>query len=178
MDKKLLDIYSDYLIAQNQYATAIGLSELLDGQISHDKISRFLNSKEASSNDLWGYIKPEIRRIEQATGGVLILDDTIEEKSYTDENEIICWHYCHAKNRCIKGINLLSCLIRYGEISLPIACEAICKTCIFVISKLKRRREDLQSTKMRCLEPLLRRQKKNEVIFDYVLADNWFGAKL
>ena len=51
MDKKLLDIYSDYLIAQNHYATATGLSELLDGQISHDKITRFLNSKETTSKD-------------------------------------------------------------------------------------------------------------------------------
>lgn len=35
---KILDIYSDYLIAQNQYATAVGLSDLLEGRISHDKI--------------------------------------------------------------------------------------------------------------------------------------------
>jgi len=38
----------------------------------------------------------------------LIIDDTIEEKPYTDENEIICWHFSHAKGRCIKGVNLLS----------------------------------------------------------------------
>jgi hypothetical protein len=79
MDKKLLDIYSDYLISQNRYATTTGLSDLLDGQISHDKVTRCLNSKEASSKELWQYVKPEIRRIEQASGGVLILDDTIEE---------------------------------------------------------------------------------------------------
>ena len=65
MDKKLLDIYSDYLIAQNQYATATGLSALLDGEISHDKITRFLNSKEASSKELWQYVKSEVRRIER-----------------------------------------------------------------------------------------------------------------
>ena len=38
-DKNLLDIYTDYLIAQNQHATATGLSDLLEGQISHDKIT-------------------------------------------------------------------------------------------------------------------------------------------
>ena len=51
MDKQLLDIYSDYLISQNQYATATGLSVLPDDQISHDKITRFLNSKETSSKE-------------------------------------------------------------------------------------------------------------------------------
>ncbi len=127
MDKKLLDIYSDYLIAQNRYATATGLSDLLDGQISHDKITRFLNSEESSSKELWQYVKPEIRRVEQDSGGVLILDDTIEEKTYTDESEIICWHYSHAKSRCIKGVNLMSCLVRYGDVALPLSCEAVCK---------------------------------------------------
>ncbi|QGP49178.1 hypothetical protein PsalN5692_00600 [Piscirickettsia salmonis] len=29
MNKELLDIYSDYLISQNHYATATGLSDLL-----------------------------------------------------------------------------------------------------------------------------------------------------
>ncbi|QGN77087.1 hypothetical protein [Piscirickettsia salmonis] len=31
MNKELLDIYSDYLISQNHYATATGLSDLLEG---------------------------------------------------------------------------------------------------------------------------------------------------
>jgi hypothetical protein len=106
MDKQLLDIYSDYLIAQNQYATATGLSDLLQGEMSHDKITRFLNKKELSSKELWEYIKPEVRKIEEEVGGAMIFDDTIEEKSYTDENEIICWHYSHAKGRCVKGVNL------------------------------------------------------------------------
>ena len=43
MNKNLLDIYTDYLISQNRYATATALSELLNGEISHDKITRFLN---------------------------------------------------------------------------------------------------------------------------------------
>ena len=113
MNKWLLDIYLDF-------ATATGLSDLLEGHISHAKIIRFLNSKNSkkpSSKELWDYIKPEIRRIEQDVGGVLILDDTLEEKMYTDENEIMCWHYSHAKGRCIKGVNLLSCLARYGDIA-------------------------------------------------------------
>ena len=38
----------------------------------------------------------------------MLLDDSIQEKPYTDENEIICWHYSHAKSRQVKGVNLLS----------------------------------------------------------------------
>ena len=65
----LLDIYSDYLIAQNQHATAVGLSDLLEGRISHDKITRFLNGKELTSKELWEYVKPEVRKTEEDRGG-------------------------------------------------------------------------------------------------------------
>lgn len=177
MDKRLLDIYSDYLIAQNQYATAIGLSDLLEGRISHDKITRFLNSQEASSKELWEYIKPEIRKIEQNVGGVLILDDTIEEKTYTDENEIICWHYSHAKARHVKGVNLLSCLVRYGDVALPIAYEPVCKDitfCDIVTRKVKR---EASVSKNQIFRSIISQAVTNQIKFDYILADNWFGAK-
>jgi len=97
MKQDLLDIYSDYLIAQSQRATATGLSILLDGAISHDKITRFLNENEFSSKELWHYVRPKIREQEQEKGGVLIIDDAIEEKPYTDENLIVNWHFSHAK---------------------------------------------------------------------------------
>lgn len=177
MDKQLLDLYSDYLIAQNQYATATGLSDLLDGQISHDKITRFLNSKELTSKDLWEYIKPEIRKAEQDTGGVLILDDTIEDKTYTDESELICWHYSHAKKRCVKGVNLLSCLVRYSDIALPIACESVCKDMLFcdLATRKEKRRSSVSKNEM--FRSIITQAVTNNVKFDYVLADNWFGAK-
>ena len=127
MDKKLLDIYSDYLICQNHHATATGLSRLLDGELSHDQITSFLNNDELSSKDLWQYVKKEVRKHEQEKRGVLIFDDTIEEKTHTDENDTVCWHYSHAKGRCVKGINILSALIRYDDFALPVAFEAIRK---------------------------------------------------
>jgi phage pi2 protein 07 len=177
MDRHLLDIYSDYLIAQNQYATATGLSDLLEGQISHDKITRFLNKQVLSSKELWEYIKPEVRKMEEPIGGVLILDDTIEEKTYTDENEIICWHYSYAKGRYVKGVNLLSCLVRYGEVALPISYEPICKDVLFSDIKTRKVKRQSSISKNQLFRSMLAQAIKNQVKFDYVLADNWFGAK-
>jgi hypothetical protein len=79
MKERLLDIYSDYLIAQSELATATGLSALLEGDLSHDQITRFLNKSEFSSKDLWRYVKPTVLKHAKANG-VLILDDAIEEK--------------------------------------------------------------------------------------------------
>ncbi|MFN6383155.1 MAG: IS701 family transposase, partial [Pseudanabaena sp.] len=39
MDRKFLDLYSDYLISSFGKVTATGLSELLDGELSHDQIT-------------------------------------------------------------------------------------------------------------------------------------------
>ena len=52
----LLDLYTDYLISQNKYATSTGFSNLVNGSISHDKMTRFLNGKLLGSNELWDYI--------------------------------------------------------------------------------------------------------------------------
>lgn len=177
MNKKLLDIYTDYLISQNQYATATGLSKLLDGDISHDQITRFLHKDELTSKDLWQYVKPEIRNHEQDSGGVFIVDDTIEEKPHTDENDTVCWHYSHAKGRCLKGINLLSGLIRYGDFSLPIAFEAIRKDLYFCNLDDKKEKRRSSTSKNEIFRNMLQQAVTNQIKFNYVLADNWFGAK-
>ncbi|PEQ16628.1 transposase, partial [Piscirickettsia salmonis] len=52
MNKELLDIYSDYLISQNHYATATGLSDLLEESISHYKFTLFLNKNHFLSKYL------------------------------------------------------------------------------------------------------------------------------
>lgn len=174
MPNDLLDIYTDYLISQNQYATATGLSSLLDGQISHDKITRFLNNNQFDSKDLWQYIKPEIRLHEEDKGGVLIIDDSIEEKPYTDENEIICWHFSHAKGHCIKGINILSCFVRYNDIAFPIGYDIISKDQHFCDIKTKKEKRKSCNQRFRLL---IEQAITNQIKLDYILSDNWFGAK-
>ena len=57
MNKQLLDLYTDYLISSFGQTTATGLSQMLDGRISHDEITRLLSSERATSADLWCYVK-------------------------------------------------------------------------------------------------------------------------
>jgi hypothetical protein len=177
MKDEILDIYTDYLICQNKYATATGLADLLPLEVSHDKITRFLNGDLRGSKDLWLQIKPEVRRFETASGGALILDDTIEEKPYTDENEIICWHHCHTKDRHIKGVNILSCLVRYGDITFPVGYEIVHKDVQFCDVATKKLRRTASVSKNEYFRNLIGQCHKNQVLFEHVLADNWFGAK-
>jgi len=39
---------------------------------------------------------------------VLIFDNTIQGKAFSQKNDLICWHFDHIVNRSLKGINLLS----------------------------------------------------------------------
>lgn len=89
------------------YATSTGLSALLDGTVSYDSITRFLSKQDYTSKEVWAQVKPLVREVE-TTDGVLILDDTVQERPYMDENELICWHYDHCVGRNVKGINLLN----------------------------------------------------------------------
>ena len=89
--------------------TATGLSRLMDGEISHDQVSRMLASPKMTSRDWWRMVKPYVRKIEHPDG-VIIIDDPIVEKPYTDENDIICWHYDHSKGRTVKGLNFITAL--------------------------------------------------------------------
>jgi hypothetical protein len=99
MNTDLLELYSDYLLSAFGHTTATGLSAMTNGAVSHDKITRFLSEKELDSRTLWRLVKPLVRDLEREEG-VLIIDNTIEEKPYTDESELVCWHYeSHSKGR-------------------------------------------------------------------------------
>jgi hypothetical protein len=60
----------------------------LDGDISHDQVTRFLSHKQFSSADLWKSVKKEVREIE-SEDSVLIFDDTVQAKPYSGENNLI-----------------------------------------------------------------------------------------
>ena len=113
MNKELVYLHSDYLLSSFGATTATGLSDLLEGALSHDQITRFLSQQRFDSKTLWQLVKPMVRAIED--DDVLIFDDTIQEKPYTDENELISWHFDHSKNRTVKGINLLNCRSDLGK---------------------------------------------------------------
>jgi hypothetical protein len=91
MNIELLDLYSDYLLITDRYATATDLSGILDGRISHDKITRFLNEEEFDSKALWKVVKSKLRELEN-DGAAIVFDDTLSEKPYSEENDLVSWH--------------------------------------------------------------------------------------
>ncbi len=175
MNTDLLELYSDYLLSAFSHTTATGLSRMTDGAVSHDKITRFLSEKELDSRALWRLVKPLVRDLEREEG-VLIIDDTIEEKPYTDESELVCWHYDHSKGRNLKGINLLSTLYQVGDASIPVAFELVKKTEWVFNEKKGRWQRKSPQTKNDLYRQMLKVCAKNRIEFRYVLNDVWYAS--
>ena len=109
--------------------------------------------------------------------GVLIFDDTIQEKPHTDENELICWPFDHSKNRSVKGLNLLNCLYHAGDVSVPVAYELVRKPIAFCYLQTRQVKRKRTVTKNEMLRQILRVCQQNRLLYRYALADSWFSAK-
>src|SRR5258708_5449760 len=172
---ELLDIYSEYLISSFGQTTGTGLAGLLGGSISHDQIQRLLGQEQFSAADLWGIVKPYVRQIQQ-DDGVVIIDDSIAEKPYTDENEIICWHYDHSQDRSIKGINFMTSLYHAGGYSLPVGFSIVAKTEYYTDKKTGKQKRRSPIRKNQSYRELLSAVSRNQIPFKYVLSDVWYSA--
>ena len=175
MDKTVFDLYTDYLLCSFGSVTATGLSELVDGAVSHDQITRLLASEEKRSAHLWRKVKPLVRQVQQPDG-VLIIDDSVAAKPYTDENELICWHWDHAKGRNVKGINFVSAVYHVPGVTLPVAFDLVTKTEIYYDPKAKKEKRRSALSKNARFRTLVQACVHNQIPFAYVLADLWFAS--
>lgn len=175
MKTDYIELYTDYLISSNGKATATGLSAMTDNEVSHDQITRFLSKSEFDSKELWKQVKKTVREIE-SEDGCLIFDDTVQEKKWTDESNIMCWHFDHTVGKSVRGINMLNALYYSNEVSIPLSFEIIEKFQYSdIVTKVVKRKAP--KTKNELMREMILTAVKNQVKFKYVLMDSWFGAK-
>jgi len=173
--ERYVDLYTDYLIASEGQTTATELSRVLNKEVSHDKFTRMLKEGAFGSEYLWRKVKPFVRQV-QSNEGILIFDDVIVTKEWTDENEIVCWHYDHSKGRNVKGINILNMLYHVEEISLPVGFEVVRKPNEFRDERGRKKRK-AQQTKNELMRQLFLVALHNQIPFRYVVIDSWFASK-
>jgi Transposase DDE domain len=195
---QLQDLYTDYLISATQLATVTTASEVLG--VSKDKLSRFLGGVELftsnqliegveqkkgcvkdhiafDNQELWKQIKTDVRSCECVESAVLIVDDTLIEKPYSEENDIICYHHDHCTGQNIKGINLLNGGLYYNnqDLYIPIFAEIISKTIKYTDKDGKEKRK-AEVNKNELFRNNFNQLMKNHVKIDYTLFDIWYGS--
>ncbi|MCZ2356012.1 MAG: transposase [Bacteroidia bacterium] len=170
--ENIADLYQQSLMIYQGQVTCTGISLLMEGSLSHDRFTRLLSSGNLNEEYLWKRAKPLCYEI-RSKDAVLIIDETIEGKPYTDENELICWHFDHASRRNVKGVAMLTALYHSNEMSVPAGVEFITKPIKTVNAKGK------QVRKSRIGKNELFRKMVNHAFwnldFEYVLSDSWFG---
>ena len=179
--ENLLDLYTDYLISSFGQTSATGLSRLVDQTIKHDSVTRLLGNSDFSSKTLWQTVKPLVRK-HQSEEACLIFDDFIIEKAYTDENDLICWHWDHSKRRNIKGINVLNAFYHTQKggqpeaLRVPVGFETIKKTIRFCDLKTKKEKRKSSISKNELMLKMIAQAIANGLIFKYIVADSWFAS--
>lgn len=171
----IADLYSDYLLASFGATTATGLSQLLEGEISHDQVTRYLAGTQKTASDLWRTVQSFVREV-QSVAGVLIMDDSIEEKPYTDENDMGCWHYDHSKDRLRKGINFLTALYSSQGVSVPVGFHLVAKTEKYTDPKTQQEKRRSPVSKNEVCRELIKQAVTNRLPFRFVLFDVWFAS--
>ena len=176
MKKANLDLYTDYLLTAFGAATATGLSAMVEGDVSHDQITRFLSAQEYTSKDLWREVKSTVRTLENETG-VLIFDDMIQEKAWTDESELMFWHFDYCSGRTVKGINLLNALYHCNGTSVPVAFALVKKPFEYCDIKTRQIKRKSEATKNELMREMIETCLRNALKFRFVLIDSWFSSE-
>ena len=162
MDKPLFELYSDYLLRSFGAATATGWSALVDGAVRHDQVTRFLSGADDDGQTRWQPIKPLMRDIQQDDEG-LIMDDAIQQKPHTDENDLIGWHCDHSQNRSVQGLDLLHCVYHASGMSLPVTYALIHKPILFSEVQTRQVKRKSLGTKNEHIRAMLRVCQQNQI---------------
>lgn len=177
---KISKIYKTYLLSQNNHSSATKLSKILNNKFSHDKITRFLNNANLTQSNLWNSVSSDknFRTTLKNNETCLIIDDTIIPKEYRKETDQTCWHYDHAKGRCIKGLQYMTCFLTNVQTKVPINYRIIEKTEKYEDKKTKKEKRKSKKTKNEHFREMLEQSsKKLKSNYKYVLSDSWFCSK-
>ena len=181
----LLDLYTDFLMTSPNVASALIMSKMLQDTYSHDSITRMLAQDELNQSLFWKIIKPTIRQVE-SEDGIISIDDTIENKPYSDENELISWHFDHTVGKSVKGINIVTFNYssHYDDLTmkLPVSFELVRKDKLVEKTEKKEGKfltRMVRQASVSKIELVRKRLQvlvfQNQIKFKYVTFDTWYS---
>ena len=128
----------------------------------------------------WKRIKPLVREV-QSESGCLIIDDFIEEKPHSQENELICYHHSHLHGRKVKGIQIVH--LHYGvehlskAINLPVGYELVRKNQLITDPQTGKEKRVSPRPKHEMARDLLKTATHlHHIPYEFVLADTWYAS--
>jgi SRSO17 transposase len=92
------------------------LAEQLEG-VSHDAVSDFLQRGRVTANRLWELVRPLLNNVEEA---VLIVDDSVQNKQYSQHIGLVQRQYSGAEHGLVRGIDIVNLVHFDGQDFYPI----------------------------------------------------------
>ena len=84
--------------------------------LKHDQVTRELLKRTYDSTSLWKQAKVYVQEMTESKDTIVLsFDDSIQEKQYTDQNELNCWHYDPVFGRSVKRVHFLIALVEVGS---------------------------------------------------------------
>lgn len=100
------DLYSQFLLSTQGRYSMLWLANLLDKQPAHDSWTRWLNNTKLRPSILW----EEVQDLVDLSGGCLIVDDSVIDKWYAKDMDLVKYQYSGTHHRKVNGINVVSLL--------------------------------------------------------------------
>jgi len=152
--------YVEYLIHTPINYTCSNLAEHLEG-VSHDAISDDLHREHLSAHDLWERVEP---LLENTAESYLIIDDSVQNKQYSQQIELVKRQYSGAEHGLIRGINIVNLVQITGEEYFP------------VDYRIYRPQADGKTKNEHFREMLLAAKDHKGIQAQRVLFDSWYAS--
>ncbi len=108
--------YIEFLIHTPTNYTGTALAEHAE-KVSHDSVSRFLSKSRSTARDIWNLSKQLITNDEK---GYLIADDSVQNKQYSQNIELVKHQYSGAAHGLVRGIGIVNLVHSDGKDYYPI----------------------------------------------------------
>lgn len=98
--------YCQYLLSSQINYTLTNFAEHTD-TFSHDKLNRYLAGDKITPHLVWENVKGQVV---QHNNGYVVFDDTVADKNYSHEIELVRRQYSGNAHGVIKGIGVVTCV--------------------------------------------------------------------
>lgn len=154
--------YCQYLLSSQTNYTITNFSEHVEG-LSDDRIRRYLMREKLSARLVWEHSKEEII---SSRNGKLLFDDTVLDKSYSNNIEEVRYQYSGNAKGVIKGIGVVTCVYVNAE-----------ENKFWVIDYRIFNPDQDGLSKIDHVKEMLRNAQYNKKIeFTTVLMDSWYAT--
>ncbi len=98
--------YIEYLISTPANYTCTNLAKHLQG-VSHDAVSDYLAQAKSTAHQLWELVQPLLNDTDSEKA-YLIVDDSVQDKRYSNQIELVRRQYSGAAGGLVRGIGVVN----------------------------------------------------------------------